>query len=72
MHDEHREEAGVPIGGRTVAEGQLAGIRPAARLLHAAGVRQVAAAAPPQSHGAVGAVHAAEREAGGVRGEVGV
>lgn len=72
MHNEHREEPGVPVRRWTVTERQLAGVGPAALLVHAAGVRQVAAAAPPQSHGAMGAVHTAEREARRVRGEVGV
>lgn len=67
MHDEHWEEPGVRVSRWTLTERQLAGGGAAALLVHAAGVRQVAAAAPPQRHGAVGAVHAAEREAGRVR-----
>lgn len=70
VHDENREEAGVPVSRWTVAERQPAGVGPPALLVAAAGVRQAAAVAPPQRHRAVGPVHAAERESRRVRGEV--
>ena len=72
MHDENGKEPRISICRWTVTERQLAGVGAAALLFHTAGVRQVAAAAPPERHRAVGAVHAAERESGRVRGEVGL
>lgn len=72
MYNEDWEEAGVLVVWWTVIKRKLTGVRPAALFIGAAALCKCTTAAPPQSHGAPGAIHTAQREVRGVQGQTGV